>query len=116
VEATREPVLAAVPIPVRETVGATGLALELMLREAARVPVVTGVMFTITVQKAVAARVVGQLFVWEKSPGLAPVKEMAPSVSGLTLVLVTTTGWAVEGVPTLLGAKVMELVEREIVA
>jgi len=66
--------LGAVPVPDSATVCATTLALSLILREAARLPVAVGVKVTLIVVVPLEATVIGNVpAVKEKSPVLAPV-------------------------------------------
>lgn len=64
------------PVPVRASVCGLLLRLSAMLTEAARAPSAVGVNFTVIVQVALSASELPQLFVSEKSPGLAPVRVM----------------------------------------
>ena len=52
------------------------MALSVTVIEAVRAPATVGVKTTLIVQNPQAATVVPQLFVWEKSPGSAPVTAM----------------------------------------
>jgi hypothetical protein len=56
------------PVPVRLTVWVAGLALSAMAKEPLREPLTVGVKVTLRVQLALAATVVPQVLVWEKSP------------------------------------------------
>ena len=55
-------------MPVRLTVWVAGLALSAMAKEPLREPLTVGVKVTLRVQLALAARLVPQVLVWEKSP------------------------------------------------
>ena len=66
------PATAAVPVPERLTVWGLPLALSVMARVAARVPLVKGVKVTLRVQLAPAATLEPQLLVWAKSPVFEP--------------------------------------------
>jgi len=59
---------AATPVPVRLTVWVAGLALSVMVTAPLLVPVAVGLKVTLRVQLALAARLVPQVLVWEKSP------------------------------------------------
>ena len=58
----------AVPVPVRLTVWVVGLALSVMVIEPLREPATVGAKMTLIVQEALAATLVPQVLVWEKSP------------------------------------------------
>ena len=62
------PTTGKVPVPVRLTVCVAGLALSVMVKEPLREPLAVGVKVTLSVQLALAARLVPQVLVWEKSP------------------------------------------------
>jgi hypothetical protein len=63
--------------------------LSVTVRLAERAPVAVGVKFTVMVQDALDARLVPQLFVWEKSPGFVPVYAMLEIVIAAVPVLVS---------------------------
>ena len=56
------------PVPVRLTVWVAGLELSAMVKDPLREPLTVGVKVTLSVQLALAARLVPQVLVWEKSP------------------------------------------------
>jgi hypothetical protein len=58
----------ATPVPVRLTVCVAGLTLSVMVMEPLREPAALGVKVTMRVQLALAATLVPQVLVWEKSP------------------------------------------------
>jgi hypothetical protein len=66
-----------VPVPVRVTICGLPDALSAIEIAAVRVPEAVGVNTAVMVQFAAAISVEPQLFVWEKSPGFAPVIVMA---------------------------------------
>ena len=64
------------------------LALSVTVNVALRAPVAVGANVTLMVQVPLAARVeglTGQLFVWPKSPGLAPVNPMLVMANAVPL-------------------------------
>ena len=65
--------IGAAPVPVSPAVCGLFVALSVTASDAVRLPVAVGVKVTLMVQLAPAARLVPQLFVWPKSPLLAPV-------------------------------------------
>ena len=65
--------------------------MSLMLSEAVRVPVAAGVKVTLIVQLAPAASELPQVFIWAKSPALAPVTEMPLIVRAALPVLLRVT-------------------------
>jgi hypothetical protein len=65
-----------VPVPLRLRDWGLPLALSVKLTEADRLPVAAGSNVTLIVQLAPAATELPQVFVWAKSPGLAPVSAM----------------------------------------
>ena len=80
-----------VPVPVRLTVWGLPLALSLMLRVAARVPIAVGVKVTLIVQVLPGLTVLQALKLSEKSPGLAHVNVALVIETGTVPVLVTLT-------------------------
>ena len=65
---------AAVPVPERLAVCGLPLALSVMLTEAVRLPLATGVKVTLMVQLAAAATELPHVLVWAKSLALVPVR------------------------------------------
>src|SRR5271163_4840410 len=68
--------VAAVPVPVSETVCGLPEALSLTERAASSDPAALGVKVTLMAQLVAAARELPQLLVWEKSEGFVPVMPM----------------------------------------
>ena len=68
------------------------LALSVTVNAALRVPVAVGVNVTLMVQLAPAATLEPQVFVWAKSPPLAPAIPMPLIVNGALPVFVSVTG------------------------
>jgi hypothetical protein len=90
----------AVPVPVRATVCGLPVALSVTESVALRAPEACGEKVTLTVQPTPAAKLVPQLFVWEKSVLLVPVTAIDVMVSVAVPLLVRVTSWAVLLVPT----------------
>ena len=95
------------PVPVRATVCGLPAELSATLKVAERLPVAAGVKTTEMVQFFPAATLEPQVFVWLKSPGLAPVKLMLVTVSAALPLLVSVTTCAVDGLPTAVVVNVM---------
>src|SRR5438046_2161529 len=86
-----------VPVPERLTVCGLPVALSLKVRPALRLPAAVGVNVTLMVQLVLAASVeglMGQLFVWPKSPGFVPPRAMLVIVNGALPVFESVTAWA----------------------
>ena len=83
-----------VPVPERLTVCGLPVALSLKVRPALRLPAAVGVNVTLMVQLVLAASVeglMGQLFVWPKSPGFVPLMAMLVIVNGALPVFESVT-------------------------
>ena len=84
----------AVPVPDRLAVCGLPVALSLTARLALRLPAAVGVNVALMVQLALAASVeglIGQLFVWPKSPGFVPPMAMLLMVNGEVPVFESVT-------------------------
>ena len=84
----------AVPVPDRLAVCGLPLALSLTVSAALRLAVAVGVNVTLMVQLVLAASVeglMGQLFVWPKSPGFVPPRAMLVIVNGALPVFESVT-------------------------
>jgi hypothetical protein len=84
----------AVPVPDRLAVCGLPLALSLTVRLALRLPRAVGVNVTLIVQLVLAASVdglMGQLFVWPKSPGFVPPMARPLMVKGALPVFESVT-------------------------
>jgi hypothetical protein len=79
----------AIPVPVNPTCCGLPGALSVTLTEADRAPDAVGVKVTVTAQAAPGVSIDGQLFVWPKSPGSAPVTEMLETVNARLPVFVS---------------------------
>ena len=79
----------AVPVPERLTFWGLPVALSVMFNVLVRVPGAEGLKVTWTEHLALAASLPPQLFVWAKSPALAPVRVMEVIVRGAFPELVT---------------------------
>ena len=90
----------AVPVPVSDTLCGLPAALSATLTEALREPVAWGVNVTLMVQFAPVATLVPHVFVWLKSPLLAPATVILLIVSDALPVLVSVTACALLAVPT----------------
>lgn len=97
------PSVKSAPVPVRLTACGLPLALSVMVSDAARLPLAEGVKVTLMVQLAPAATLAPQVFVWAKSPLLAPVMATPVTVSVafpellsvmVCAVLVLLSSWA----------------------
>ena len=86
--------VAVTPVPVRLAVCGLPVALSLTARLALRLPAAVGVNVALMVQLALAASVeglIGQLFVWPKSPGFVPPMAMLLMVNGEVPVFESVT-------------------------
>ena len=84
----------AVPVPERLKVCGLPLASSVTVKVAVRPAVAVGVNVTLMVQLELAASVegvIGQLFVWPKSPGFVPPRAMLLMVSGAVPVFESVT-------------------------
>jgi hypothetical protein len=89
-----------VPVPVRVTICGVPDALSAIEIAAVRVPAAVGLNTAPMVQFAAAISVVPQVFVWEKSPGFAPVIVMLEMDKVAFPVLNKVTPLAALPVPT----------------
>ena len=103
-----------VPVPLTEMVCGLPPPLSVTLRDAERAPVAAGSKITLMVQLAFAARLLPQLLVCEKSPGLVPVKLMRAIEAAVVPVLVRVTGAGALVVPTFWSPKFTPMGERVI--
>jgi len=94
------------PVPVSETICGLPLALSAIEAEAVRVPVADGSKVTLIEQKALAAMLVPQVFVWVKSPEFVPVMVMPEMLKDAVPVLVTVMSCPALVVPTVCDGKV----------
>ena len=86
--------VAVTPVPERLAVCGLPLALSVTDKDAERAPVAVGVNVTLIVQLELAASVeglMGQLFVWPKSPEFVPPMPMLLMVSGALPVFESVT-------------------------
>ena len=77
------------PVPESVTLRGEPGALSVMVTAAPRAPVAVGVNVTVTVQFVPAARLLGQLLLWPKSPAFAPVITMLDMLSDAEPVLLS---------------------------
>jgi hypothetical protein len=86
--------VAVIPVPVKLVVCGLPVALSPTVRLALRLPTAVGVNVTLIVQLVLAASVdglMGQLFVWPKSPGFVPPMAMLVMVNGALPVFENVT-------------------------
>src|SRR5947209_167263 len=79
-----------------------------MIRDATRLPSAAGVKLTLTVQLAPAGTNVPQVFVWAKSPGLAPAILIVEMLMAALPLLVSVMVCAALVAPTFCPAKLSE--------
>ena len=89
-----------VPVPERPTDWGLPVALSVIARAAARVPLAAGVKVALMVQLAPAATLDPQLLVWAKSLALAPESAMLVMLKATLPELVKVTALVVLVVPT----------------
>lgn len=100
------------PVPIKLIDWGLPLALSTILTLALRVPVVVGVNFTLIEQLPPAARLLPQVYVFEKSPGFVPVRPMLVMLRLPVPVLVNVTLCAALVAPVFTELKLRVAAER----
>src|SRR5690349_20474016 len=96
---------AAARVPVNPMLRGLPLPLSAIVTAALRLPAAVGRKLTLTLHVPPGASTTGQLFVWEKSPGLEPEMAMPASVRSPPPVFVSVAVCAGVVVPTVVDAK-----------